>query len=66
MSASAPDKCPKCGAKITVTHEPSFQEYPGATPQPAYTNYECTDEACGWPKSVKGESIEGQENRRGW
>lgn len=58
------DSCPACGGVINKEHEPSYQEYPGATPQPAYTTYECT--ACGWFKSVKGGSIEGQENRRGW
>ena len=57
-------RCPECGEKLTVEFEPSYQEYPGATPQPSYTNYECP--VCGWSDSVKGGSIEGQENKRGW
>ena len=60
------NQCPECGGSIKETYEPSWQEYPGAVPQPSYTNYECLNEACGWSDSVKGASIEGQENTRGW
>ena len=60
----AEGKCPECGGKLDVSFEPSYQEYPGASVHPSYTNYECP--ACGWSDSVKGGSIEGQENRRGF
>lgn len=58
--------CPDCGSKVTEEYEASYQEYPGACVQPAYTYYMCTNEECGWSRLVRGECISGLENTRGW
>ena len=59
-------KCPKCGAKTDYDYEASFQEYPGAMPEPAVHSWTCTNEDCGWEDYSTGDCIEGQENTRGW
>ena len=57
-------KCPECGTVMTYSYEPSWQEYPGAMPEPAYHYWECP--TCEYCRGERGTCIAGQENTRGW
>jgi len=58
--------CPSCGLTANLTHEPAYQEYPGASLQGGYEFLECPN--CGLEEITKADLSDFQyaENTRGW
>jgi len=61
------DVCPECGAKMKETQEEQYQEYPGASPEPGYIEWNCPK--CGFYGGSVDIPVDVgniQENTRGW